>query len=106
RLSIFRTQKLICQMCDALAHAHKQGVIHRDLKPSNIMIINPGAQDEKVKILDFGIAKVLDDQCTKTTKTGEIFGTPSYNRPEQTPRTEGGARRDAPPHGCVTFVVS
>ncbi len=62
---------------DALSHAHAEGVIHRDVKPANIML----SRDGRVKLGDFGIAKVLDE--THLTHTGEFLGTPAYIAPEQ-----------------------
>ena len=62
---------------DALTHAHAEGVIHRDVKPANIML----SRDGRVKLGDFGIAKVLEE--TPLTHTGEFLGTPAYIAPEQ-----------------------
>jgi serine/threonine-protein kinase len=62
---------------DALSHAHAEGVIHRDVKPANIML----SRDGRVKLGDFGIAKVLEE--THLTHTGEFLGTPAYIAPEQ-----------------------
>jgi pimeloyl-ACP methyl ester carboxylesterase/tRNA A-37 threonylcarbamoyl transferase component Bud32 len=71
------------QIADGLAHAHAAGVIHRDIKPANLMI----TADERVKILDFGVAKVSD---LNLTRTGALLGTPYYMSPEQA----GGDRVD------------
>lgn len=71
------------QICGVLSAAHREGVIHRDLKPDNIMLI-PGPRDRyEVKVLDFGIAKIKDDENTNLTETGAIFGTPEFMSPEQ-----------------------
>ncbi len=72
------------QVADALAAAHEKGVIHRDLKPENLMLVaDPVAPSgERVKILDFGIAKVQAVGGKKTT-TGTVIGTPLYMSPEQ-----------------------
>jgi serine/threonine protein kinase len=80
-----RAVRIARQVCDALCAAHDKGIVHRDMKPENIFIVHPNARDEKVKILDFGIAKmsVLDQEGRKLTKTGVVFGTPEYMSPEQ-----------------------
>lgn len=68
---------ILNQMLDAVGFAHKKGIIHRDIKPSNILI----SKDDSVKILDFGIAKILQDKGL--TKTGTKMGTVYYMSPEQ-----------------------
>lgn len=80
-----RAIKISRQICHALNAAHKKGIIHRDMKPENIFITDPGTREEKIKILDFGIAKmsVLDQEGRKLTRTGVVFGTPEYMSPEQ-----------------------
>ncbi|MCA9700912.1 MAG: serine/threonine protein kinase, partial [Myxococcales bacterium] len=65
------------EIADALAHAHAVGVIHRDLKPSNVLLLDdPPIGGSSTKLLDFGIAKLLDENQPKLTKTGYIQGTP------------------------------
>ena len=74
------------QACDALAHAHKKGVIHRDLKSSNIMLVDDENATDIVKVLDFGIAKLMPSSGKlpqNLTQTGEVFGSPIYMSPEQ-----------------------
>jgi serine/threonine protein kinase len=69
------------QVCHGLAAAHAKGIVHRDMKPENVFLVEDG---RKVKIFDFGIAKVTRaDTNTNLTKTGAIFGTPNYMAPEQ-----------------------
>ena len=73
---------LFVRICDAVGHAHEQGVIHRDLKPSNILI----GEDATPKILDFGLAQITGDAFSHTytiTETGMVAGTPRYMSPEQ-----------------------
>lgn len=69
---------LFTQVLDAIGYAHKQGLIHRDIKPSNIMI----DQEDRIKVLDFGIAKLQEEE-KGLTKTGMQIGTASYMSPEQ-----------------------
>jgi len=85
RLSVRAKLELFIAVCDAVHHAHLRGVIHRDLKPSNVLI----AEDEGFavpKVIDFGIARALDQRLTERTLLtmhGQIVGTPEYMSPEQ-----------------------
>ena len=78
-----RTTRLIVQACASLAEAHKKGILHRDLKPDNLFVeVEDGR--EILRILDFGIAKLMDDKSMGTiTQSGMICGTPMYLSPEQ-----------------------
>ncbi len=73
---------LVARVCDAVQHAHDQGVIHRDLKPANILV----EEDGQPKVLDFGVARATDADLRTAaglTRTGQLLGTPSYMSPEQ-----------------------
>src|SRR5262249_1297389 len=67
--------ELLRPVCDALTAAHQAGVVHRDIKGSNILIANPGLH-WRVKLIDFGIAKLLDSEAPGLTQTGARVGTP------------------------------
>ncbi len=84
--------RLLAEIADAVHHAHTKGVIHRDLKPGNILVDERG----RVKVLDFGIARLVDDEADgdfreqTLSRTGQLIGTVSYMSPEQV----GGALDD------------
>ncbi len=75
------------QICGSLQDAHDNGIVHRDLKPENVMLCSRAGEKDVVKVLDFGIAKIMEDesqdQRKALTKTGMVFGTPQYMSPEQ-----------------------
>jgi serine/threonine-protein kinase len=93
------------QVCDALAAIHAAGVIHRDLKPSNIFLAvdrTDPAGAERVKLLDFGIARVEWEE-TRITNTGGPLGTPGYMSPEQELGGEVDARSDLFSLGAILY---
>lgn len=99
---------LFIQMCEGLAHAHSVGVIHRDLKPGNIIITEGQHKECFVKIIDFGIAKLLYDYEKSSvskaiTKDGEVFGSPPYMSPEQCLGRILDTRSDMYSLGCVMY---
>ncbi|MBX9571939.1 MAG: protein kinase [Candidatus Obscuribacterales bacterium] len=99
-----RAIHIFSQACSALAHAHQKGVIHRDLKPANIMLIDYDGQPDFLKIVDFGIAKLLQpDGAEQLTHTGEVFGSPLYMSPEQCRGRELDPRSDIYSLGCVMY---
>jgi serine/threonine protein kinase len=105
RLKLTRTIKIVSQICSALSSAHALGVVHRDLKPSNIMVINAGLHNESIKLLDFGIAKIVDDQRLRTTRTGEVLGSPVYMSPEQALGQSVDEKSDQYSLGCLIFEL-
>jgi len=78
-----RALDIAASLCDALRYAHGRGVIHRDIKPENILI----DKDGRVKVADFGLARLTHDETTPITLTGARLGTPSYMSPEQVERS-------------------
>ncbi len=76
-LPVEQLLRLLAEVADALDYAHRQGVVHRDIKPGNLIY---NAPDDRIKITDFGIARVAD---SSRTRTGAVLGTPSYMAPEQ-----------------------
>ncbi len=127
RLPPARAVRIVLQICDALSAAHAQGIIHRDLKPENVMILSdpaePGA--DLVKVLDFGIAKILergareaseDDEpdarpvdsappSSALTRVGTLVGTPEYMSPEQCMGVPVDARSDTYSCGVLLFHI-
>ncbi|MGO9288629.1 MAG: protein kinase domain-containing protein, partial [Polyangia bacterium] len=100
-----RTRDIVMQICRALRAAHDKGIVHRDMKPENIFLIQREGRPEFVKILDFGIAKVmgLDPNGPRLTRTGMIFGTPEYMAPEQAEGKEADHRVDVYAVGCIAY---
>jgi serine/threonine protein kinase len=96
---------IFTQICDALAYAHEKGLIHRDLKPGNIMLVKGPTGVDTVKIIDFGIAKMLREQNRQPniTTTGEMLGSPAYMSPEQCGGVVLDCRSDIYSLGCVMY---
>lgn len=79
-----RVRQISIQILKSLAEAHSQGVMHRDLKPANIFLVDLVGEDEDfIKVLDFGIAKSLDDEDVALTSTGQVMCSPHYVAPER-----------------------
>ena len=98
----------VIQIMRALEHAHKQGVVHRDLKPENVFVVADDDGNEIAKLVDFGIAKIVeggDDGGDKMTKAGLVFGTPAYMSPEQATGMETDARTDLYSAGIIFYAL-
>jgi len=98
---------IFLEICDALAVAHKKGIIHRDLKPNNIMLIVGDDGNVRIKILDFGVAKMADMEdrtFQDLTKTGVALGTPLYMSPEQVKSKDIDNRADLYSLGCMLYT--
>jgi serine/threonine-protein kinase len=107
RFSVVDTNWIIQQVCAGVNAAHKRNIIHRDLKPDNIFLQTEN-QEEIVKVLDFGIAKLknqIDDQDRHLTRQGMVVGTPHYMSPEQCYGKEVDVRSDIYSLGVIIYEL-
>jgi eukaryotic-like serine/threonine-protein kinase len=104
RLTLAETASVLEQTADAVAAAHERGIVHRDLKPQNIFLCPKGGRDDFVKVLDFGISKMLHSPA-RQTQTGQVFGTPNYMAPEQAQgrQSEIDTRTDVFAMGAILY---
>jgi serine/threonine protein kinase len=112
RLSPGRAGKILAQLCEALYAAHSEGIIHRDLKPANLMVVDPDSPYEKIKVMDFGLAKLIDNtsgigMMHLQSNTGLDFavGTPGYISPEQVRGEETDYRCDIYGVGVMLYEL-
>lgn len=91
-------------LLDAVGEAHAAGIVHRDLKPSNIMIVS-GRRGLEPRLLDFGLAKLLDEEQTVLTQSGAILGTPAYLSPEQVTTAPIGPATDLYSLGVIFYEM-
>ncbi|MBL8741691.1 MAG: serine/threonine protein kinase, partial [Myxococcales bacterium] len=132
RIPDYRAVQIVIQVCRALSAAHQQSIVHRDLKPDNIMLVRTPADaasglvpglgpSDFVKVLDFGIAKILDDEGgerggdpraepitqekSMLTRVGTIVGTPAYMAPEQGRAEPVDARTDIYACGVLLYEL-
>jgi serine/threonine-protein kinase len=96
--------EITTQICAALDEAHRQHIVHRDIKPDNI-IIHSTLTGLRVKVLDFGIAKLRDDVASHITQTGSVMGTPHYMSPEQCLGEELDSRADIYSLGIMLYEM-
>ncbi|MEM9861291.1 MAG: serine/threonine-protein kinase [Myxococcota bacterium] len=99
-LETARALWVVTELLDVLQAVHERGIVHRDLKPPNIFIHRDKVQAERVKVLDFGIAKVRRSQLTKT---GQVMGTPRFMAPEQARGDDVDARADVYAAGLLLY---
>ena len=106
-LPVQRCIPILTQMCDALSEAHHLNVIHRDLKPENVRIRRTRDGSELVKVLDFGLAKILDEKDTDSnvTERGSVMGTPYYMAPEVIRARAMDGRLDLYSLGAVAYRI-
>jgi hypothetical protein len=103
--SLERIRRILVQLCTALGAAHRLGVVHRDIKPDNLFLIERSGQTDFVKVLDFGVAKVLTAEGTGGTLDGTIIGTPTYMSPEQAAGQPVDHRADIYAVGTVLYEL-
>lgn len=97
---------IFLRICHAMAHAHNNNVLHRDLKPSNVMLVHTQNERDLVKLVDFGIAKMLPQEGMESmhlTQTGELFGSPLYMSPEQCRGESLNVQSDIYAMGCLMY---
>lgn len=107
RLSVGQMIAIILQVSDGLINAHDNGIVHRDIKPANIMISENVKGRELVKVVDFGLAKMLESEQSviqqKISREGNSAGSPMYMSPEQCVGDPADARTDIYALGCVMY---
>jgi serine/threonine-protein kinase len=101
RLPIDRALNITLQLCDALDYMHKRGVVHRDLKPENVMVMD----EDRIKLLDFGIAMKEDARRLTFAGPSPMLGTPDYIAPEQVKGQRGDQRSDIYALGAMFFEM-
>ncbi|MEQ9077381.1 MAG: serine/threonine-protein kinase [Sandaracinaceae bacterium] len=97
-----RALRITREIARALRAAHELGVIHRDLKPGNVMLID-GPEGELVKVLDFGLVKVMRDDSEELTAEGRFLGSPRYMSPEQITHSPMDGRSDLYSLGVILY---
>src|SRR5919199_6216693 len=107
KLSPARVGRLLGQLGEVLQAAHSEGIIHRDLKPANLMVVDPDTPYEKIKVMDFGLAKLLVHGDDKAPGSGAEFaiGTPGYMCPEQARGEEMDHRGDLYSVGVILYEL-
>lgn len=103
-MSLDAALDIAAQACSGLAEAHERGIVHRDLKPANVFLTHDRTGAVRVKILDFGIAKLAAEQ-TQLTTTGVLIGTPNYMAPEQALGHAVDARADIYALGVILYEL-
>lgn len=101
RVAAEETVGLCVQVAEALDYAHRRGITHRDIKPSNI-ILTP---ERRIKLTDFGIARIEDPDAAQQTQAGDILGTPVYMAPEQVMGQKADGRTDLYALGVIAYEM-
>ena len=100
-----RAQHVVEQILEALVAAHQARIVHRDLKPENIMLIHRSRDVDFVKVLDFGLARSLDDGNERMTRHDTVVGTPTYMAPERVDGIHDDPRSDLYSLGALWFEL-
>jgi serine/threonine-protein kinase len=100
-LPVERSVRVAARVCDALEYIHSQGVVHRDLKPENIMV----DADDRIKLIDFGIAGAEGSRRLTFAKLSNVMGTPDYISPEQVKGKRGDGRSDIYAMGVMLYEM-
>ena len=98
-----RAVRIMRQMLEVLRHAHTQGVVHRDLKPENVMLTESTGNEDFVKLLDFGLARIISVDEASITAPKMVAGTPSYMSPEQARGDKADHRSDIYSAGVILY---
>ena len=105
-MPVDRSISIASQICEALEAAHQLGIVHRDLKPGNIILLKQPSGDDFAKVLDFGLAKLIDDESqTTVTRSDQIIGTPAYMAPETIRSGIADTRSDLYALGVVLYTM-
>ncbi|MET0342175.1 MAG: serine/threonine-protein kinase [Polyangiales bacterium] len=105
RLELSQVARIVDQCCRALAAAHGKDIVHRDLKPANVFLVCREGCTDYVKLLDFGVAKMMRAEGTPLTRLGETWGTPMYMSPEQAEGLPTDDRSDEYALGVMMFEM-
>ncbi|HLW66222.1 MAG TPA: serine/threonine-protein kinase, partial [Gemmataceae bacterium] len=110
RFTPARVGRFLEQLCDVLEAAHKRGIIHRDLKPPNLMVMQPDSPHERIKVMDFGLAKICQHEKGKEEKITDpaleyAVGTPGYISPEQVRGEAVDHRSDLYSVGVIAYEL-
>jgi len=105
--SLERALIMTMKLCAGLGAVHAAGIVHRDIKPENVYLVQRGRDNDFVKLVDFGIARVLEAEGlgSETTQGGRVFGTATYISPEAATGDETDQRSDIYSLGVLTYQL-